>query len=510
MKTSYLSFLSVFLARVVRAHEHAPHNVALQDNVQVVFEDAGQGQMYETVMHTGFQNYDLSLTESKLCDSTVKQYSGYLDIEKNKHLFFWFFEARNTPENAPVVLWINGGPGCSTSTNLLFEQGPCRIANNGKNTTFNPYSWTNHANIIFLDQPINTGYSYADDGKTISTTAAAGKDVYAFLELFFEKFPEYAKAPFHIGGESYAGMYVPNFANIIFKANQELAKTANPNSKKTHINLASIILGNGLTDPYIQLASIPDYACEGPFAIYRPDDPRCASLRSKVPTCQRLIKSCYLTGLRIACVGAELYCGKYVVEPLTAGSDINPYDLRQECERSPDGESPAPLCYQEMNWIETWMNEASVKAALGAKLDRKFEACSEGVYKAFMLSGDAMHNSAVFLPELIDAGVRLLVYAGNADMMCNYMGNERWVEALPTKFTDDFKQTKAVSWILPESGKVIGEVRSAGGLGSSAGNVTFVNVHNAGHMAAHDQPEAALELFTNWIQNTPLTLVTVD
>ena len=86
------------------------------------------------VTHSDFPSYAIRLTEPKLCDPTVKQYSGYLDIDKDTHLFFWFFEARATSP-APLALWLNGGPGCSSSTGLLFELGPCSIANEGQNTT---------------------------------------------------------------------------------------------------------------------------------------------------------------------------------------------------------------------------------------------------------------------------------------------------------------------------------------------------------------------------------------
>lgn len=225
-----------------------------------------------------------------------------------------FFEARNKPKNAPLVLWLNGGPGCSSSTGLLFELGPCNIANDGKNTTFNPYSWTNDANVIFLDQPVNVGYSYADDGTTVSTSPVAGKDVYAFLELFLNRFPEYSKAPFHIAAESYGGTYAPNFATVIHQNNKQLGLVPNPSVK--HINLESVILANGLSDPYIQMAAIPDYVCDGPFPVYAPDDPHCAALRTKVPTCQRLIKFCYSSGSRFPCVGAAVYCNTQLMGPL--------------------------------------------------------------------------------------------------------------------------------------------------------------------------------------------------
>ncbi|MCQ6513304.1 S10 family peptidase, partial [Vibrio parahaemolyticus] len=74
----------------------------------------------------------------------------------------------------------------------------------------NPESWNNNASVIFLDQPVNVGYSYS--GGSVSNTVAAGKDIYALLTLFFHQFPEYAKQDFHIAGESYAGHYIPVFA----------------------------------------------------------------------------------------------------------------------------------------------------------------------------------------------------------------------------------------------------------------------------------------------------------
>jgi hypothetical protein len=134
-----------------------------------------------------------------LCDSSSKSYSGYLDISDDAHLFYWFFESRSaSPEKDPLVLWLNGGPGCSSTTGLLFELGPCRIADEGKNTTYNPYSWTESANVIFLDSPVQVGYSYGS--KTVSNSQDTAEDVYSFLQLFYEKFPKFKDVDFHISG----------------------------------------------------------------------------------------------------------------------------------------------------------------------------------------------------------------------------------------------------------------------------------------------------------------------
>jgi cathepsin A (carboxypeptidase C) len=93
------------------------------------------------------------------------------------------------------------------------------------------------------------------------------------------------------------------------------------------------------------------------------------------------------------------------------------YDVRRKCDREKDGE----LCYREMGWIETWMNDKANKVALGVDPAKDFQSCNMEVNQDFMFQGDGMHNSAALLPELINDGVRLLVYAGNADLMCNFI-----------------------------------------------------------------------------------------
>ena len=126
------------------------------------------------------------------------------------------------------------------------ELGPSSINKQGK-LVHNPMSWNANASVIFLDQPVNVGYSYS--GSTVSNTVAAGKDVYALMTLFFKQFPEYAKQPFHISGESYAGHYIPVFASEILS------------HKKRNINLQSVLIGNGLTDGYTQYDYYRPMAC---------------------------------------------------------------------------------------------------------------------------------------------------------------------------------------------------------------------------------------------------------
>ncbi|CAE6462029.1 unnamed protein product [Rhizoctonia solani] len=460
----------------------------------------------ERFRHASFPGYQIRVKKPQLCDPNVKQYSGYLDIDDDKHLFFWFFESRANPAKAPLVLWLNGGPGCSSSTGLLFELGPCNIANNGENTTYNKYSWNTHANMLFLDQPINVGYSYSKNGG-VNTSPVAAEDVWSFLELFVNRFPEYSGS-LHISGESYGGTYLPNIAHVIHTKNKEIKARATqgllPDNKVKVLHLDSVLIGNGLTEPYTQFASVPEYACDGPYPVFDTNGPQCTSLRAKVPTCQRLIKSCYDYNNRLSCVPAALYCWSQMFGSFQQ-LGLNPYDVRRKCNKAEDGD----LCYRQLEWIETFMNDDKVKSELGAVADREFKSCNMKVNQAFMMQGDGMHNAAALLPELIEDGVRLLIYAGNADFMCNAIGNLQWLEGLETSFQADFQAAKQVPFIplSSKTNKPAGFVKTAGGKGQfTAGNVTYVQIYDAGHMVPYDQPEAALDMFVRWIMDTPLTV----
>ncbi|KAJ7455292.1 Alpha/Beta hydrolase protein [Mycena galericulata] len=443
------------------------------------------GMFYEIVSHPVFAQHSLRLQEPTLCDDSVKQYSGYLDIGQDKHLFFWFFESRSSPSSDPLVMWLNGGPGCSSTTGLLFELGPCQIERSENGTVFtsrNKYSWNEAANVIFLDQPANVGYSWSSNKtEPVMNTPVAAQDVYAFLQLFISRFEEYAALPFHLGAESYGGHYAPHIASIVHHKNKELVQA--PSSDLRKINLHSVLLGNSLTDPLIQMPSVVEYASANAAA--------CGAVHQYA---ERMIKACYALDAQVSCAPATIYCWGALWGVLDEAKR-NIYDIRMPCDRNKD-----PLCYKELPWLEEYMNRADVKRALGVDPRApEFAACNYDMNVMFLLQGDGMRDSARLLTELVDEGIRLLIYAGNVDMMCNYMGVSQWISQLPSKHKDAFGDAPFLPWIV--SGQQAGVVRSAG---EGAGNVTYLTVYEAGHMVPHDQPEAALDMLTRWIHNLPL------
>lgn len=147
----------------------------------------------------------LTINEPDLCDNTVQQYSGYFKLgDSKKKYFFWFFESRNDPANDPTVMWLTGGPGCSSMMALMAENGPCNLQQDGSPVR-NEFSWNSKANAFWIDQPPGTGFSTCNlqDGCIPDHSEdGVSQDMYLFLQKMFqhEKMKKYNKR-FFVTGE---------------------------------------------------------------------------------------------------------------------------------------------------------------------------------------------------------------------------------------------------------------------------------------------------------------------
>lgn len=197
----------------------------------------------DLIQATGYANIGVRYKEvpTGICelDPNVKSYSGYADIGENQHVFWWFFEARNqNASDAPLTVWINGGPGSSSMMGLFRELGPCFIDEHGSPYN-NPYSWTNVSNMLFIDHPTQVGfsysipvpgytdgisgqvttlpdtkcpdyakewacgtYSYFNESLTANSTPAAAPSMYKTLQGFMGAFPQYSRKDFFFATES--------------------------------------------------------------------------------------------------------------------------------------------------------------------------------------------------------------------------------------------------------------------------------------------------------------------
>eukprot|EP01104_Vermistella_antarctica_P000731 TRINITY_DN10851_c0_g1_i1.p1 TRINITY_DN10851_c0_g1~~TRINITY_DN10851_c0_g1_i1.p1 ORF type:complete len:504 (+),score=141.88 TRINITY_DN10851_c0_g1_i1:357-1868(+) len=147
--------------------------------------------------------------------------SGYITVDQtsNRSLFYWFVAAEESPETAPLVFWTNGGPGCSGLIGLFTENGPFAPMANGS-IGENPFTWQKIANMIFIEQPAGVGFSYSNNATDYNTDdQKAAADNYEFIQLWLQVYTEFSGRDFWITAESYGGVYVPTFTDLIVKDN---------------------------------------------------------------------------------------------------------------------------------------------------------------------------------------------------------------------------------------------------------------------------------------------------
>jgi len=410
-----------------------------------------------------------------LCDPDVGQVSGYFRLgEQNKHYFFWFFESRNDPENDPVVLWMTGGPGCSSGMALFVENGPCHVTDDGQKTYINNYSWNNNASIIFIDQPAGTGFSY---GTHDHSEEGIGNDMYMFLTEFFSTYKQFADNKFFIAGESYGGHYVPATGHRIWLGNKQRTE----DSKLPHINLSGIAIGNGLTDPLIQYKYYAEMAYKSGTAPPRVNKTTYEIMKHvSTPLCLKAIEMCNgKKHTHPACTMALQICSVGLIIPYSL-SGYNQYDMSKKCEKP-------PLCYDFSN-VETYLNKASVKQRIGVTNNKKWEACNKGVTEK--MSGDYMKNYQYLIPDLLLDDIPVLVYAGDQDYICNWIGNRAWTLQLRWPGKEAFNAASEEPYMVND--QEAGRIRTSNGF-------TFLQIYKAGHMVPMDQPAVALQMINEFI-----------
>ncbi|KAI0751671.1 alpha/beta-hydrolase [Daedaleopsis nitida] len=428
---------------------------------------------------------------SGVCETTpgVYQASGYGDLTSNESIWFWYFAARKNPDTAPLSIWLNGGPGSSSMIGLFQEQGPCRIKNDSSGVDLNPNAWNEVSNMLFIDQPVGVGFSHGST--TVGTSQAAAADVWSFLQIFFadSRFSKLQKNDFAIWTESYGGHYGPTFAAHFLDQN---AAIANGSITGIPINLKFLGVGDGLTsvsqDPLSQYPGYISYAASNPYhsLVSSSTISRANKSFTQSGGCRDLITQCYQTGTTSVCSRAQSTCNNNILSPLAGNYDVY-YILAQ----NPDPYPPD---------FTTWINSKAVTSKIGA--ESTWVESSDTVYENFARTGDWMHNSRPDLEKVIDAGVRTIVYDGDADYILNFHGVEAMVDALQTKFAAEYAQQEFANFTV--RGQPTGVFKNAG-------TFSYVRILGAGHeVPAYKHGslqvgEAALQMFSQIMSNKPLS-----
>jgi len=380
------------------------------------------------------------------------QYAGYLTIDNssNSNIFYWFFESQKSPAEDPVVVWLQGGPGSSSMLGLFVENGPYHIA---PNLTLydNPYSWNKIANVLYIDQPVGTGFSFTNNGYVKDQTAVAN-DMYAALVLFFQRYPQYQYLPFYLFGESYAGKYIPAIASKIDSENSK--------GGPIQINLKGLGIGDGWTDPYIQ----SDYGRFG-YNIGLVDELEHEEATGLYLYCRALIQlGDYAKALNI--------CSDILDLVVAAGGDPVVYDIRTYTDYNFTNEELYLSMNQTMNAIYAIHNWDSTSGIVAQYLEI-----------------DIMKSTAHYMPNLMDK-YRVLIYNGQFDLICHLVGVQELYYNMQWKLSDTFRSAKRYIWKV--DGEVAGFIRHAGVFQQ-------LIIVGAGHLAPMDQPKFTLNMLQRFI-----------
>ncbi|XP_052896921.1 venom serine carboxypeptidase [Anopheles moucheti] len=389
----------------------------------------------------------------------IESYSGYFTVDEttNSNLFFWYFAAKLSHES-PVVLWLQGGPGASSLYGLFTENGPFAVRNDLKLAP-RKYSWHLNHHLIYIDNPVGTGFSFTDKEEGYSTNEThVGANLYNALQQFFTLFPDLQEQPFFVTGESYGGKYVPAVAHTIHRNN---------GAAKVKLNLQGIAIGNGLCDPYHQLVygdylyqlGLIDGTTRDQFHQYEAKGRDCITKK-------------------------DFKCAFDVFDELINGDQYPSGSLFKN----------ASGFTTYFNYLQTVPDPADEYMGKFLQLPETRRAIHVGNNSFHDLDGenkvedhlmlDVMQSVVPYLNELLHA-YRVVIYNGQLDIIVAYPLTMNYVTKLSFPGSDDYKKAPRHIW------RVDGEIA---GYAKEAGNLVEVLVRNAGHMVPKDRPKWALDL----------------
>ncbi|XVF83268.1 hypothetical protein PTKIN_Ptkin16aG0472700 [Pterospermum kingtungense] len=411
------------------------------------------------------------------------QYSGYItvDLKAGRALFYWFIKVptKSQPASKPLVLWLNGGPGCSSVAYGASEEvGPFRVRSDGKTLYLNPYAWNQEANLLFLDSPAGVGFSYSNTSSDIYTVGdnRTAEDAYTFLMKWLERFPNYKHRPFYIAGESYAGHYIPELSQLIVARNKGV--------KNPILNFQGFLLGNPLLDDYYDNMGTHEFWWN-----------------------HGLISDSTYSDLQKSCANDTFLfpkeeCNGALSRAYEEFGDINPYNIYgPPCNgfatsKHNLAQLPLPWRYRGNDecvvmYTKKYMNNPWVQKALHANvthLHYPWATCSSAIRRNWT---DSPKSMLPIIKELIAAGIRIWIFSGDTDAVLPLTATRYSLKSL--------KLQTNISWYA-----WVDDEAEVGGWTEVYNGLTYVTVRGAGHEVPLTQPQRALVLFRYFLMNLPL------
>jgi cathepsin A (carboxypeptidase C) len=444
-----------------------------------------------------------------------KHYAGYLqgNATNGRYLFYWFVESQNSPSTDPFVVWLNGGPGCSSLAGLTTEHGPYMVNPDGKTLRVNDYSWNKVANVLYLEAPAGVGFSYSENPSDYRkfNDLITSDDSYHFLLNFFQKYPQFMKNEFYISGESYGGHYVPSLALRIHQGNA--------NKEGQLINLKGIFVGNGCTSDDTDANSIPPFMvqhslipvsmydqgvkdCNGDF-YKNQQEHKCASFLTQIwnkldgINPYYLYDSCPWTGVGMAKQFAKKLPGDEKMHPLFTLwrrriSRELPATFSSSNRVGTEFDTP---CVPD-SMLAKYLNSDEVKKAIHATRPipgGAWSICSDEVNENY----DWTYKSMLPIYEKL-APYHIMVFTGDVDMVVNSLGTQLAIDRLNRTIVSDWK-----AWRVEVGGGAytVGGFHRKFSNPDPRGSLQFVTIRGAGHMVGLARPLPNLEFFSRQLKN---------
>ena len=376
-------------------------------------------------------------------------------------MFYWFFNrigGNIQTDNVPLIMWLQGGPGCSSMTGAFFELGPLYV-NETLGAQVRALTWANEFHLLFVDNPLGAGYSYAvNDADYVKTEAQMATNLYSLLQQLAGMHSTwFTNREFYVFGESYAGKYIPTIAYKILQENQV--------STNINIPLAGVGIGDGWTNPPVQATAYADFG----FAAGLLNEAQ----REQVEVVQRKCYEHYQQGELDKSNDEANEATDLIVK---FGGGLNQYNIRE---------------FGDYNFtlMDEYLSLNTTKTLLNVPTNATFRDCGSKAYDAMNL--DEMVPVIDLLPYLFN-NTKVMFYNGQDDLICNASGTELYLSILQWYGLQGYLTVQKVVWAV--AGQVAGYARTYG-------NLTQVVVLKAGHMVPMDQPVNSLDMASRFIYN---------
>jgi cathepsin A (carboxypeptidase C) len=384
--------------------------------------------------------------------------AGVIEIENKGDLFYWLIRSRDKNAEAPLVIWLNGGPGSSSLFGLFDEIGPY-LMKEGE-LIYNQYAWNNNTDVLYIDQPVGVGFSSQKNLHFSFAEKGVAENFHIFLTKFYSIYPEYRTRSLYIAGESFGGHYIPAIAAYLEEVTPSFP-------------LKGLLIGNGWVNPKLQYPSYETFALQNHLLK---KGWKSWIIRKGFDVCEYLLEKEVFWPIPFL----ECSVFQYLISGMPWNLHFNQYDIREECDNP-------PLCEGSENYLGKFLNRDQIRNKLHVE-GREWKSMNYWVFVTLL--NDWVNSYQDDVAALLEKGLDIQFFNGDMDFICNWVGGEAWAENMQWSGRDMLLHQERKLWLI--EGEPYADYRKVK-------NFQLTKVFNAGHMVPSHSPMFALEMLNDFI-----------